>query len=391
MSTAEIIPPGSAGGTDIVATVMLTPAIVFASPDAAKQLIAKIEAEVAAFIPDLATAKGRGECAALAFKITKTKTAIDAAGADLVEEARKTVKKTDVERKTFRDRLDELRDQARKPLDDWEQAEKDREIRSRATIAKLEQLGKISVEDTAETVRNRWTDIKAFVLDEGDLGDFVRMARMVLHSSEDALEHAYARLVREEQDRRELERLRKEQAERERLDQLLTFIAEVRNGTIGGKPQAFGILIHEIEDLQARDSDAAPLQPKVKEALSEAHAHLTAQMEEQGRQREARERTEAEERAKTKAETEAKEKADKRIKAAQAETQRLKDAETARVAEEERKAKEQADREADIEHRKDVQVEARNGFMKAGLSAPAADKAVNAIAAGLVPGVTINY
>lgn len=91
--------------------------------DQVETLISKIEAEVRSFVPDTSTVKGRKEIATNAHKVSKSKVALDAMGKELVSGWKSQAKAVDDERKIVRDRLDELRDEVRQPLTDWENEE----------------------------------------------------------------------------------------------------------------------------------------------------------------------------------------------------------------------------------------------------------------------------
>jgi hypothetical protein len=88
-----------------------------------KQILGRIRAEVEGFVPDLSTATSRKEIASLAHKISKAKVVLDNLGKNLVSDWKQKAKQVDAARKTARDFLDELRDEVRQPLTDWEEAE----------------------------------------------------------------------------------------------------------------------------------------------------------------------------------------------------------------------------------------------------------------------------
>lgn len=94
--------------------------------DGLEDLLSSIEKEVLSFVPDLSTDKGRKEIASMAYKVARSKTALDNMGKELVSDLKARVKIVDVSRKTARDRLDALRDTVRAPLDEWESAEQKR-------------------------------------------------------------------------------------------------------------------------------------------------------------------------------------------------------------------------------------------------------------------------
>ena len=73
---------------------------------------------------DAETPKGRKELASIAYSVSKTKTWLDEQGKNLVSEAKSKIKVVDNERKAVRDQLDLLRDEIRKPVTDFEDAER---------------------------------------------------------------------------------------------------------------------------------------------------------------------------------------------------------------------------------------------------------------------------
>jgi DNA repair exonuclease SbcCD ATPase subunit len=99
-----------------------TIAEIFTEP-VVNKVIGVLEEKVKEYEPDTSTAKGRKEIASLAFKVSRSKTAVDKFGKDLVAEWKEKSKKVDLGRKLLRDSLDDLRDRIRKPLTDWEQEE----------------------------------------------------------------------------------------------------------------------------------------------------------------------------------------------------------------------------------------------------------------------------
>lgn len=101
-----------------------TAMVVFTSANSIDSYLAHIRAEIDAFIPDLTTKKGRDAIASMAYKVSQSKSALEAVGKALADDAKEIPKKIDATRKYVKDTLDSWRDEVRKPLDDW-QAEQD--------------------------------------------------------------------------------------------------------------------------------------------------------------------------------------------------------------------------------------------------------------------------
>jgi hypothetical protein len=90
-------------------------------------ILKAISEEVRLHEPDTSTDKGRKDIASLAYKVSQSKVLLEKAGKSLVTGWKEQAKAVDEVRKMVRDSLDELRDEARQPLTDWETAEKERD------------------------------------------------------------------------------------------------------------------------------------------------------------------------------------------------------------------------------------------------------------------------
>lgn len=106
--------------TELIEVSNLTAKDVFAKGKT-EELVARIEKEARSLVPDLTTAKGRQAIKSLAYKVAQSKTALDGMGKDIVADWKEKAKRVDGNRKLIRTRLDNLRDEVRKPLTDWEE------------------------------------------------------------------------------------------------------------------------------------------------------------------------------------------------------------------------------------------------------------------------------
>lgn len=358
--------------TDIATIVAQTPEVVLIDGRQRTSLYAHIEREIEAFVPDTSTAKGRAAIKSLAFKITKTKTAIDAAGKQLNEEARAKINVVDEARRDARNTLDMLAERVRKPLDEWEAAEEQRVKECRAVIDRIVEAGRVSLEDTAAGVRQRGTDIWAIALDADRFGDLMDEAQSAKNATVATLKAALERLTREEADRAELERLRAEAAERDRIEAEKAAEAEAERQRIEAEQLAEQQRL-EAERAEA-DRIAAAEQAATERALREADERHQAELAAE-RERVATLEREAQAERDRVAETE-------RRRAAQ---------EAAEQAERDRLAADQARRERNREHRTAVQTAAKQALMTCGADEETARKIVLAIIAGEIPAVTLEF
>lgn len=141
------------------------PAEVLISEEHRAALFTQIRAEMAAFVPDLATDKGRKAVAAHAFKITKTKTALDEAGKALNAGLRQQIDKVDEIRRKAREELDGLAVQARLPLTNWEAAETLRENKAREILTLIAEAMKAFPGESAAELEERLAAVRAVAID----------------------------------------------------------------------------------------------------------------------------------------------------------------------------------------------------------------------------------
>lgn len=212
--------------TAIALRVEADPAIVLVNRTQRDEFFAHIKAEVEAFQPNLKTETGRKEIASLAYKVTRTKTAIDAAGKKLNEEARSRIALVDKERRETWEELEKLAVQARKPLTDWEVLEEDRKKRAATVLSDLNNAPVLSLDATSAVAIQRFDALTDYMLSEEDLKEFFAQAVALKNAGLVSLIASVARLEKAEADAAELARLREAEAQREAEDRRLAAEAE---------------------------------------------------------------------------------------------------------------------------------------------------------------------
>jgi colicin import membrane protein len=258
---------------------------VFTKDNGLDDIIKQVEMEVATFDHDLSSEARRKKTASLAYKVSQTKTYLDDLGKNLVSDWKNKAKVVDANRKVMRDRLDELRDLARKPLTEWESEQK--RIKEEKRLAEEAEKLSIKIENDhevgllmnekfdreAEEARKAKEEEDRIRLEEEEKAkaehDRVIAEQARLQAEKEAKERE-DRLVREAQEA-------KEQAEREakmqkinalhaeallinyeidkkesdRVDYHKRMIGHIKYcgiGLIGGQPQPFGVLMYELEN-----------------------------------------------------------------------------------------------------------------------------------------------
>jgi len=303
--------------------------------------------------------KGRKAIASLAAKVAKLKVKLDDMGKELVGDWKAKSKIVDGSRKKMRDELDALKAEARKPLTDWENAEKDRVAAHRQTIDYID--GWVSSTD----VEGNLLDLAGLKLsldhiNEVDTGELEEFEREGVKKKEAAI-NTMTQMIEAEQKRldteAELARLRAEEEER-------------------AKAASDEALRKEAAEAATKAAEA-----KAKEAAAKAEADKQAAIDlaaESKRQAEEsdRARIAAEERGKIEQQLAAE-------RATLEEKKRQEDAAKAEQAEQEK-------REANKAHIGKVRKAAKEGLMKY-MDEEAAVKVVLAIHGGEIKNVTINY
>ncbi|HIA4741284.1 MULTISPECIES: hypothetical protein [Enterobacteriaceae] len=294
-------------------------------------------------VPDLSTAKGRARIASLAAQVSRSKTAVEKPGRDYLRHLKEAVKPAEAELRRFVSACDEMRDEVRRPLTEWE-AEQER----------------IKAEEAMNVLH-------AEALEMNIKFDQERAAKF-------EADHEMALLMNEKRDREAKEKA--EEAERQRI-------------------------AHEEElKRQAAEKAKREAEEKIERERAEAarrEAELKLKAEQAERERiAADQKAEAEKKAAAeRAEREKQEAIEVEKRKAQEEADRIKREaeakEAARLAEEKRIADEAAARAADVEHRRAINAAAVQALIDQGIPDDLAKACVVAIARGKVPATTINY
>jgi colicin import membrane protein len=200
--------------TDIIAIVEANPVTVLTDRQTFNRFYEEMKRQTDALDADVTTDKGRKAIASMAYKVARTKTAIDDAGKKLNEEWRARINAVDESRREIRQQLDDLKEEVRRPLTEWEEADEARQQRCAAVIANLQSAATVEFGETAADVTSRRQTIEALTFNEAEFEGLLHQAQALRQQALDALAAAAERLQQEERDRAELERLRKEQEER---------------------------------------------------------------------------------------------------------------------------------------------------------------------------------
>ncbi|MER2906502.1 hypothetical protein ABTW56_23310 [Enterobacter roggenkampii] len=355
--------------TDLVVIEKQNAMAVFTTKEQLDPIIEAIEKEARSLVPDVSTRKGRDAIASMAHKVARSKTYIDNAGKDLVAELKALPKQIDESRRIVRERLDALKDEVRKPLTDWENAESARKDALQQRLADLRSLADVidgvgSYLPSVE-IQQRIESAKAVALDES-WQEAAAEAGVAKDATIQQLESALIVAKQREHEAAELERLRKEAEEKARLE---------REENIR----------REAAERARRDAEA---KHKAEiEAAARREAEEKARADEAERKR--KEDADRAEREKQDAIAEEKRKAQEEADRIKREAEAK---EKSRLAEEQRKADEQAKREADVMHRKMVGTNIVNALTSnTSLTREQAIEVLTALKDDLIPCAKIHY
>lgn len=345
---------------------------VFARPEQIDPIIQRIRDEVKAHAPDLSTEKGRKEIASLAYKVSRSKTALDDAGKAMTEEIKKQAGQIDAARKKIRDQLDALRDEVRKPLTDWEAAEALRKQSALDAIEAVRSHG-LPEEYSSADVAEAAARVKAIEA-KPEYAEYLPQIEAARDNTLASLRVMYAAAKKQEDQAAELERLRADAEARAEADRIKA------EQEAAAQAEADRVK-REAEEAEARAKEEAARAARIEAEKAEAARVAAEQEKAAAAEREAelaRQAREAEERhAREMADAKAREEA-----AAQAERDRIA---AERKAEEDARAK----READAAHRSKIAADIAEALRA--MSGRATPEAIaDALIAGKIPHVKVN-
>jgi hypothetical protein len=272
---------------------------IFLKGEGIDELLAACEEKAMAITADASTAKGRAEIKSMAYLVTRTKTAFDVPGKALSAEYKEKPRTIDANRKKVADYLEDLQKRVRKPLTDWEEAEK---ARIKAIEDRLDSISKhVFMADNAEfssSVKEMIARIEGIEIDES-FAEFKEDAKITKNATLAKLYAVKDALVRREAEVAELARLREEQAKRDQEEREAKIAQEAaEKATREANEKA----AREKAESEARELRAKLAQEQAEKAAEQAKADAEAKAkqvveDELHRQEEAKAKAEAEEAA----------------------------------------------------------------------------------------------
>ncbi len=350
----------------------------FSGGDGLDAIISQAKNVVAQFDHDMSTKTSRARTASLAHKVARLKSRLDETGKELTAGWRKKASVVDASRRKMREELDALKTEARAPLTDWEAQEKLRVDNIMSCMRAVSDLVVFEQQPTLEDLHENLKTAQAQTFDEF-YDEFQESAEL----NREKVVNQLTTMIRNEEQRLELDRLRKEKEEREEQERQAQLERERK-------------LQQEREEKERKEREERLQREAAERAKREAEEHAKRKAERLEREkREAIERAERAEIERIKAEQRAK--ADAELAAEQArleEKRKQAEFEAARKAEQRRAHLEQQRKEASKRHRASIEKAVLESFQAAGLllNYPEDGLAIiKAIRDGKIAHVSINY
>jgi hypothetical protein len=366
---------------------------VYSTEKGLEPWLQKIRTEIDGFTPDISTRKGRDAIASMAYKVARSKTALDDVGKKLVADLKEVPKKIDAERKRVRDTLEAWQEEVRRPLNEWQATEDARVDKHNDAIERIRLLAADLEGITAEDLADRVAQLEAVALGD-DWEEFEAEAARAKDKALSALRAALTARQQYEADQAELARRRAEdelRAQQEREAQIAREAeerarreaeqqAQVEREAAARREQELidqAAAVQRAAEQAARDAEAAAELQRRQLQLQAEQAQLAAEQAEANRiaaeRRAEQERIAAEERALQAAEQ------------ARVDERRRADAAAAEIV------RQQEARERDEAHRRSINRAALDAFIAGGMPEECAKQAITLIAQRKIPAISIQY
>ena len=348
---------------------------VYSAPNGLEPWLQQIRAEIDGFTPDISTRKGREAIASMAYKVARSKTALDEVGKKLVADLKEVPKKIDAERKRVRDTLEAWQEEVRRPLNEWQAAEDARVDRHNDGIESIKALARFEESPAASHIARVIADLEVLAIDDS-WEEFLPEAAQAKDQTLIALRGLLVKRQKEEAEQAELIRLRAEaeaREQKEREERIAREAAERARLEAEQKAQA------EREAVIRREQEA-----KAAAEHRELQLKLQAEQAERARAQAEADRVAAEQRAEQERKDAAR-RAEAAAEQARLEERRRADAAAAEIV------RQQEARERDEAHRRSINRAALDAFIAEGMPEECAKQAITLIAQRKIPNIAISY
>ena len=350
--------------------------VAFNNPQGIQQIIDNIKSQVDeqfnSVVWDFTKEKDRKAVASMAYKVGRSKTAIDAEGKKLKEQYTVFTKAIDADRKSAREQLEAEQERIRKPLDDWENAEKDR---VEGLQLRVDEISLPCEFESSQFIKSQIEYIKSIEVDDSFM-EFKDKAKLAKFEKLEMLNNLLTNVEKKEEEEAQLEKQRIEEWQR---------IQQERDEKIAHEAK----LQAEREAEEKARIERERVEKEKKDAFEKS-------------QREKREAVEREENLKREAEqalireAQLKEQAEQQAKQAEIDKQQAIEAERKRIEQQQKskaeaELKEQQAREANKAHKKAVCDSILAELAKLNIDEATGQNLIKAIYNNQIPNISIKF
>lgn len=329
----------------------------FQKENGTKSLYEQIANNARSIVFNMNDKKERDALKSYAYNLARTKTTVDNYGKELVSGIKAQAAVIDADRKFWRDNMDLLQEEIRKPLTDFENAEKARIKRLEDEVAVIKMPANLCGEWDAASIKDAIQTLENKVIDSS-FEEFEQEAKLAKFETLEKLRTALVAREKYEAEQAELERLRKEQLEREQRER--------------------------DERIAKEAADKARIEAEAKALAEQRRVEREKQEAEEKAEREKREAAEREARLIA-------EKEEAELRAQQAAVMERQRIEREQAAKEEAERKAEEARLANVEHMRSINQEILNKLCAIGLDEGQAKAVITAIAKNQIPHVSVKY
>lgn len=193
-------------GTALIAIEDITPdnAPLIFGQNSLSRFVELARAEVVGEVPDLTTDKGRKRIASLAAKVARSKTAVDGAGRAYLKKLKEMPKTIEAELREFTADMDALRDEVRKPLNEYEAAEVARKDAIEDAVQGIIDLSTVLEDATSAEIEQQRANLQALIINEATYQERLEEAEEKRKYCIDTLTAALAKRQQYENEQAEL-------------------------------------------------------------------------------------------------------------------------------------------------------------------------------------------
>lgn len=200
---------------------------------------------------DMSVRKNREERAAFAFKIARSKVAVDKAGAEISAKYKEIPKKIDANRRDYKAKFEAEQQNARAPLDEWERTEKARVDAHQSRIDEMAINTTLEPETCAATLQAALDALIELVVDES-WDEFEDEARRLKESAVAKVTQQLAARKLYESEQAELAKLRADAEARAKADNEAAIAAAAAAAARAESEQAAARQIEDAERATAK-------------------------------------------------------------------------------------------------------------------------------------------